>query len=204
MAQPGKSESVRPESPDPAQPRARAAAVDVGQAQVEDSVPAGGSPSAGPASSRPLWIVTVLLLAASAALWGASQLKWSAELTGSEQVSALVPLALIYLAGIAGVLATSGWPRRGVGVLLALTGFAACWLAVNGAFDHAQGLPARALALLGGLAVVVAGVRLVRSGHKMPRLGAKYQAPAAAGSAKEASGEKEMWRALSDGDDPTL
>nr|WP_052478430.1 Trp biosynthesis-associated membrane protein [Kibdelosporangium sp. MJ126-NF4] len=149
-------------------------------------------------------MVTVLLLVASAALWGASRLKWSAELTGSEQVSALVPLALIYLAGIAGVLATSGWPRRLVGVLLALTGFAACWLAVNGAFDHAQGLPARGLALLGGLVVVGSGVLLVRSGHRMPRLGAKYQAPVSARSAKEPAGEREMWRALSEGDDPTL
>ncbi|MBE1464471.1 Trp biosynthesis-associated membrane protein [Kibdelosporangium phytohabitans] len=148
--------------------------------------------------------MVALLLAASAALWGASRLKWSPELTGSEQVSALIPLALIYLAGVAGVLATSGWPRRAVGVLLALTGIAACWPAVNGAFEHAQGLPARGLALLGGLAVVAAGVLLVRRGHRMPRLGAKYQAPAAARSASEPSGEKEMWRALSEGDDPTL
>ncbi|CAM3505143.1 Trp biosynthesis-associated membrane protein [Kibdelosporangium persicum] len=152
---------------------------------------------------RPLWIVTVLLLAASAALWGSSRLKWS-DLTGAEQAGALVPLALIYLAGIAGVLATSGWPRRIVGVLLALTGFAACWLAVNGAFGDGQALPPRVLALFAGVAVVVAAVMLVRAGHRMPRLGARYQAPGAAKDAKEPSQEKEMWRALERGEDPTV
>jgi hypothetical protein len=155
------------------------------------------------ADRRPLWIVTVLLLAASAALWGSSRLKWSA-LTGSEQVSALIPVALICLAGIAGVLATSGWSRRIVGVLLALTGFAACWLAVNGAFADGQALLPRVLALLAGAAVVVAAVMLVRSGHRMPRLGARYQTPGAAKDAKEPSQEKEMWRALERGEDPTV
>lgn len=116
----------------------------------------------------------------------------------------MIPLALLYLAGIAGVLATSGWPRRVVGVLLALTGFAACWLAVNGAFEHAQGLWGRALALLAGVAVVWAGVMLVLSGHRMPKLGASYQTPGAARDAKESSGEKEMWRALEQGKDPTV
>ncbi|MCE7007384.1 Trp biosynthesis-associated membrane protein [Kibdelosporangium philippinense] len=153
------------------------------------------------AERRPLWIVVVLLLAASAGLWGSSRLNWSAELTGSEQVSALIPLALIYLAGIAGVLATSGLPRRIVGVLLALTGFTACWLAANGAFAAGQVLWGRGVALLAGLAVVVAGVLLVRYGHKMPRLGAKYDRP---GAEKEPEGEKELWNALSEGKDPTV
>ncbi|RSM83838.1 hypothetical protein DMH04_21980 [Kibdelosporangium aridum] len=153
------------------------------------------------ADRRPLWIVTGLLLAASAGLWGSSRLNWSPELTGSEQVSGLIPLALLSLAGIAGVLATSGWPRRIVGVLLALAGFAACWLAVNGAFAAGQALWGRALTLLAGVAVVVAGVLLVRSGHKMPRLGAKYDAP---GKTTEPDGEKELWSALSEGKDPTV
>lgn len=113
----------------------------------------------------------------------------------------MIPLALLALAGIAGVLATSGWPRRIVGVLLALAGFAACWLAVNGAFAAGQALWGRVLALLAGLAVVVAGVLLVRAGHKMPRLGAKYDAP---GKAKQPDGEKELWSALSEGKDPTV
>lgn len=131
---------------------------------------------------------------------------WSIGVTGAEKVAALVPLALIYLAGIAGVLATSGWPRRVVGGLLALTGFAAGWLAVDGAFDQGQtsgaGLLARGLALIAGIVVVGAGVVLVRAGHRMPRLGANYQTPAAAKA--EPTGEKELWRALSEGKDPTV
>jgi hypothetical protein len=144
---------------------------------------------------RPLWIVVALLLAGAAALWGSSRLNWSAGVTGAEKVPALLPLALIYLAGIAGALATSGWARRVVG-----------WLAVDGAFDQGQatgaGLLARGLALLAGIVVVGAGVALVRAGHKMPRLGANYQAPAAAKAGQ--TGEKELWRALSEGKDPTV
>jgi hypothetical protein len=155
---------------------------------------------------RPLWIVAALLLGGAAVLWGSSRLDWSAGVTGAEKTPALLPLALIYLAGIAGALATSGWPRRVVGGLLALTGFAAGWLAVDGAFDQGQvtgaGLLARGLALLAGIVVVGAGVVLARSGHRMPRLGANYQTPAAAKA--EQTGDKELWRALTEGKDPTV
>jgi hypothetical protein len=155
---------------------------------------------------RPLWIVTALLLAGAAALWGSSRLNWSTGVTGAEKVPALLPLALIYLAGIAGVLATSGWPRRVVGGLLALTGFAAGWLAVDGAFDQGQatgaGLLARGLALLAGIVVVGAGVVLARTGHRMPRLGASYQTPSAAKTGQ--TGDKELWSALTEGKDPTV
>jgi hypothetical protein len=155
---------------------------------------------------RPLWIVTALLLAASAALWGSSRLAWADGLTGVEKVPALIPLALLYLAGIAGVLATSGWLRRVVGALLALAGVAAGFVAVDGAFDQGAtsgtGLLARGLALVAGLAVVGAGVLLVRSGHRMPRLGAKYETPSAAKA--DQTGEKELWSALTEGKDPTV
>jgi Tryptophan-associated transmembrane protein (Trp_oprn_chp) len=157
-------------------------------------------------SRRPLWIVTAALLGAAAALWVSSRLDWSEGLTGGEKVSALVPLALLYLAGIAGVLATSGWPRRIVGLLLAVAGVATGYLAFDGVSGQAggsgTGLLARGLALVAAVAVVGAGVLLVRSGHRMPRLGTKYETPAAAKA--DQTGEKELWRALTEGNDPTV
>jgi hypothetical protein len=157
--------------------------------------------------SRPLWFVTALLLAAAAALWGSSRMAWSAGVTGADRTPALVGLALLALAGIAGVLATSGWPRRIVGLLLALAGFPAGWSALDGAFGQGQptgvGLLARGLALLAGIILIGAGALLVRSGHRMPRLGASYQTPAAAKEDAETS-DKQLWRALSEGHDPTV
>lgn len=144
---------------------------------------------------RPLWIVTALLLGASAALWGSSRLPWAGDAP-----AALVPLALLALAGIAGVLATSGWARRAVGVVIVLAGVAASWTGVDGGFGH--GFWARLVALLAALALVVAGVVLVRSGHRMPKLGGSYQTPAAARGSE--TPDKELWRALSEGQDPTV
>ncbi|WP_341770900.1 Trp biosynthesis-associated membrane protein [Actinocrispum wychmicini] len=139
--------------------------------------------------------MTALLLVGSAALWGSSRLSW-----GGGVPTSLVPLALLALAGIAGVLATSGWARRVVGGVVVLAGVAAGWAGLDGGLGH--GLWARVVALLAALALVVAGVVLVRSGHRMPRLGARYQTPAAA-RANETP-EKELWRALSEGQDPTM
>src|SRR4051794_40195117 len=89
---------------------------------------------------RPLWIIAAALLLGAAALWGSSRLVWSATShdagvrgvvldlqTGAEHSGALVPLAVLALAGVAGMVATGGWPRRVLGVVLALAGLAACW-----------------------------------------------------------------------------
>jgi hypothetical protein len=114
----------------------------------------------------------------------------------------LVPLALVSLAGIAGVLATSGWGRRAVGVLLTLTGLAAGWTAFNDVFQAGGALLARSVSGVAVLALLSAGVLLVRAGHRMPRLGGNYQTPAAAKGNE--TPEKELWRALSEGKDPTV
>jgi hypothetical protein len=151
---------------------------------------------------RLLWIVTALLLGAAAGLWGSSRLAWSAGVTGADRVPALVPLALLALAGIAGILATSGWPRRLVGVLLAFGGVAAGWSAFDQGESTVGGMFARALALLAGIVLIGAGWLLVRAGHRMPRLGSNYQTPAAAKAAE--APDKELWRALSEGNDPTV
>ncbi|WP_346053689.1 Trp biosynthesis-associated membrane protein [Amycolatopsis dongchuanensis] len=173
-------------------------------------------------SKRPLWTLAVLLLLGAAALWGASRLVWSAEQhdrgvrgvvlethTGAQVQGALVPLAVLAVAGVAGAVATGGWPRRVLGVLLALAGLWACWLAVDGL--SFGGFPAgtpgwqiftgRGLALLGGILVLLGGLIATRKAGSMPRLGARYAAPSVKKTARDP--DTELWEALSEGEDPT-
>jgi hypothetical protein len=166
-------------------------------------------------------IVAALLLGAQA-LWGASRLTWFAEFrdggvrgtvlyreTGEQRATALVPLALLALAGVAGVIATGGWARRVLGVVLALAGVAAVWSGVNGVRfgGYAAGLPVpemllgRGLAVLGGILAAAGGLAAVKGAGKAARLGAKYAAPATRKKAPDP--DTELWDALSEGEDPT-
>jgi hypothetical protein len=175
------------------------------------------------ASKRPLWITVTALLAGAVALWGSSRLTWFAQVrdagvrglvlqteTGAERSTALVPIAVLALAAIAGMVATGGWPRRLLGAVLVLAGLAACWIAVYAApfggypdnAPTAEMLAGRGLALLGGILLVAAGVLGARLAGRMPRLGARYSAPGARKrTAKDP--DTELWDALSEGDDPT-
>ncbi|MFK0247366.1 Trp biosynthesis-associated membrane protein [Amycolatopsis azurea] len=174
-------------------------------------------------AKRPLWIAVVGLLLGAVALWGSSQLVWFAEFRdggvrgtvvyteiGSTRAIALIPLALLALAGTAGLIATGGWPRRVLGLVLAVAGAAAVWIGVadGPVTGFADGLPvaqmlgARGLAVLGGILVAAGGLAAIKGAGRMPRLGAKYSAP---GTKKRAAKdpETELWEALSEGEDPT-
>ncbi|MFI9453198.1 Trp biosynthesis-associated membrane protein [Amycolatopsis sp. NPDC052450] len=174
-------------------------------------------------AKRPLWIAVVGLLLGAVALWGSSRLVWFAEFrdggvrgtvlyteTGSQRAVALIPLALLALAGTAGLIATGGWPRRVLGVVLAVSGVAAVWIGVAGGSvsGFADGLPvaqmlgARGLAILGGILVTAGGLAAIKGAGRMPRLGAKYSAPGAKKRAAK-DPETELWEALSEGEDPT-
>jgi len=171
---------------------------------------------------RPLWMIVVALLLGAAALWGASRLTWFAEFrdggvrgtvlhreTGEQRATALVPLALLALAGVAGLVATGGWARRVLGAVLALAGLAAVWTGIDGVRfgGYADGLPVtqmllgRGLAVLGGILVAAGGSAAVRTAGRSARLGAKYAAPAT--RKKERDPDAELWEALSEGEDPT-
>ncbi|MFD2418694.1 Trp biosynthesis-associated membrane protein [Amycolatopsis pigmentata] len=175
-----------------------------------------------PSTKRPLWTVLVALLLGSAALWGASRLVWSAHerdagvrgivldtQTGAQVSSALVPLALLVLAGVAGVIATGGLPRRLLAVVLVGAGIGACWAAVAGARfgGYPAGTPVteivagRALAALAGILVIAGGLVTLKYAVTMPRLGARYSVPSVKKPAREE--DAELWEALSDGEDPT-
>ena len=176
-----------------------------------------------PASSkRPLWTIAAALLLGAAALWGSSRLVWFVELkdagvrgtllqtqNGAQHSSALLPLAVLAVAGVAGMVATGGWARRALGVVMVVAGLAACWVAVDGVrfSGFPEGAPVwqiftgRGLALLGGILVVLGGLIAIRHAGAMPRLGARYAAPSVKKARRDP--DTELWEALSEGEDPT-
>ncbi|MTD53623.1 Trp biosynthesis-associated membrane protein [Amycolatopsis pithecellobii] len=173
-------------------------------------------------SKRPLWTVVAALVLGAAALWGSSRLVWSAQerdagvrgmilatQTGVDHSGALVPLAILAVAGVAGAVATGGWPRRVLGVVLAVAGLWACWIAVDGVSfgGFPPGTPVwqlflgRGLALVAGILVLAGGLMSTKHARTMPRLGARYSAPTVKKSARDP--DTELWEALSEGEDPS-
>lgn len=169
---------------------------------------------AGQAGKRPLWMVVVLLLLGAGALWAASRLAWSQEAvdggvrgtvqvreTGGQRAPALVPLAFLGLAGIAGMVATGGWVRRVLAVLLAVAGCAAAVLGISGLAGTGFGEVGPWAAVVGGLLLLTAAALAFRAAQDMPRLGARYENRRAADAAPGT--DDDLWKALSEGQDPT-
>ena len=148
---------------------------------------------------RPLWMIVAALLLGALALWAASRLTWFAEFrdggvrgtvlyreSGEQRATALVPLALLALAGVAAVWAGVAGVRFG---------------------GYADGLPVtqmllgRGLAVLGGILVAAGGLAAVKGAGGTARLGARYAAPATRKKARDP--DAELWEALSEGEDPT-
>lgn len=172
-------------------------------------------------AKRAMGLVVFALLLAAAALWGSSELTWFAELrhtgvrgvvmdteSGAQRSAALVPLALLALAGVAGAVATGGWARRVLGAILLLAGGAVAVSSVVGVhLGEASGYPTwevlagHGLAAAGGVLLAVSGIVVVRLARRMPRLGARYSAPGDKPAARDP--DTEMWDSLSAGDDPT-
>jgi hypothetical protein len=187
--------------------------------------------------ARALGLVCLALVAASAALWGASQAVWYrvtaelpgraqqvVEVTGAVANGALGGVALLALAGVAGVVATGGVPRRVVGVLLAAAGlavgaaavvaFAVDPFATDGAVPRPPDVdadllryrpvattPAPLLALLGAALLLVAGLAAALAERRLPRFGARYAAPGARPVPTDP--DRAAWRDLDAGRDPT-
>lgn len=101
-------------------------------------------------------------------------------------------LGLVALAGIAGVLATTGLLRRFVGVILALTGVLAV-VAVDGSL----------LGLVGAVLVILAGAAVVGFAQTWRGLSGRYATGAGAGGRVSGESPTDIWRALDRGDDPT-
>jgi Tryptophan-associated transmembrane protein (Trp_oprn_chp) len=189
-------------------------------------------------TSRQALVVTIaVLIAASAALGGSAALGWARmdfqsplhgfvqrRLTGSAVLSAVGPLAVLALAAVAAVVATSGRVRwllgamlLGAAVLLSigvLRVFNDRWLtatAIAAADRPARSVPVGTatvlpvgpvLAMAGAALLAVAGLVLVVGGHRMPRLGRRYQAPKARRDG-QLPPEGQLWERLDAGEDPT-
>lgn len=150
---------------------------------------------------RPLWSVVLALVAGAAALWGASRLSWATDAQADgDATRALVPLALVALAGVAGAVAVGGWARRVLGALLVLAGGFAVWRGAFPGVGPDSPFAGRGLAMLGGLLVVLAGVLLVWFAARLPTMGGKYRAESAGRSGDP---DKDLWDELSAGSDPT-
>jgi hypothetical protein len=138
-------------------------------------------PARGPGA---LAVVCVALGGASALLWGGS------AATG---VAALRGVAVLALAGVAGVVATAGVARRLVGALLAVVGLAQTGFAAG---------TGAVVALAGGVVLLAAGLFVLVREPRLARLGARYAAP---GDRRvTADPDRAAWEALDEGRDPTI
>jgi hypothetical protein len=147
-------------------------------------------------SPRTLLVACAGLAGAAALLWGASAATWSAGRTGAQAAPSLTGVALLALAGVAGLVATAGVLRRVVGVLLAAAGAVQGVLAVV-----AGGALGPLLAAGGGAVLLAAGVVVVLRERVLPRFGARY---AAAGDRRaQRDPDRAAWEALDAGEDPT-
>jgi len=106
----------------------------------------------------------------------------------------------VALAGVAGVVASSGMVRRMVGVVLVLVGAAAAsmflWSAAPEAVDE---LRWAWLGSVGGGLVALAGCLTIVFAHRWTGLSRKYDRSTAPSS----SAPLDLWRALDRGEDPT-
>ncbi|MDN5861480.1 MAG: Trp biosynthesis-associated membrane protein, partial [Pseudonocardia sp.] len=105
-------------------------------------------------------------------------------------------VALLALAGIAAVVATSGIARRAVGALLAAAGVAV--LAGSAPGFGAAPLGTAAL-VAGGLLLIATGGFVVVGEPRLARFGARY----ARSGAVPADPDRAAWDALDEGRDPT-
>lgn len=106
----------------------------------------------------------------------------------------------LLLALVLGVVATRGWARVVVGVLVGLVGLAVAlgfaWVSATGTQDG----PAATLAILGGVLVALVGAWTVRRGRAWPSMGSRYERT---GTASKRARRLSDWEALDRGIDPT-
>jgi uncharacterized membrane protein (TIGR02234 family) len=191
--------------------------------------------------ARRLTVTLLALALAALGLWVSTRLVWlrmtyqsplrgavTTQATGADVRPELAAVALLAVAAVAALVATGGWPRRVLGVVLLVAGAWAAWAAWQsvsmfggssvGWFAYAPPTPAPSadavpagpptltaaplLALGAALVLVAAGVVVVCWAGAMPRLGGRYSAPGAAARTRDR--DTEWWEAMDAGEDPTL
>jgi len=144
--------------------------------------------------------------------------------TGTDLEPWVTGLAVVALAGTGALLATAGWARRALGVLLSLAGLGVLAGAILGRVGLDPG-SARGgttwpiLCAVGGAIILLGGVTAARQGHLWPRMSARYDRKPVppprsepdgpnAGKLRDRSSatvadHRAAWDALDRGDDPT-
>jgi uncharacterized membrane protein (TIGR02234 family) len=173
-----------------------------------------------------LLLGAVVVLVSAGRTWGTAEVAGTVGSTaastlsvrGSDVSGGLPAFGLLALAGVLAVVATRGWARRAVGVLLVLTGLTVVLLAARGDLGAALDRAARAAAgvtsarasdpspnawrwvcLVGGLLIGAAGGLTVVASAGWPALGARYDR----GGARTPR-PLDAWSALDRGIDPTV
>ncbi|HYH30691.1 MAG TPA: Trp biosynthesis-associated membrane protein [Pseudonocardia sp.] len=177
------------------------------------------------------------LVVCAGLLWSGSATTWyrvipagaaPVELTGAQVAPWLGGVALLALAGVAGVVATGGVLRRLVGALLGLAGAGVLVFGLRALFVDPFATDARASALpqpppgvtvdalrhqptdvtaaplvaVAGAAVLLAvGVLVLVRERRLPRFGARYAAPAERRAERDP--DRAAWQELDAGRDPT-
>jgi len=117
--------------------------------------------------------------------------------SGGDLLPWLPPLAVVGLAGAGAIVATRGWARRWLGVLLLLVGLG---VAAGGAYGLGETTAWALASVAGGLALAAGGAFAAARGPSWPGLGTRYERAAR----RPAEGPTAAWDALDRGEDPTL
>lgn len=173
-------------------------------------------------------VAAALVLLASGRVWGRAALTTvtgsvdRVSVTGHTVEPALPALALALFVLAGGVIASRGWLRRIVGVVVVGVGGAVVAVAVASRSDVPHELTRQAFAvartsvsahtsgwavlcIAAGLIAVASGALIVAVGARWSALGARYDADGARSvEAKPRPGRMSDWDALDRGEDPTL
>jgi uncharacterized membrane protein (TIGR02234 family) len=182
-----------------------------------------------------LVVGAVLLLVAYGRTWATTTVGGSGlptvtvALSGSDLTPAGTAIAVLALAGVAGLAAARRRGRVVVGVLLVLAGLAAAWVAVDFALSWSSSSGAGAtiraavgeragvdlegarttttawwlVAALAGLLVAAGGVLAVLRSRTWPEMGRRYERGGDGSRAPAATREPSAWDQLDQGIDPT-
>ena len=181
-------------------------------------------------------LAQLLLIVAGAALWGASRVTWvdvtsfdglgqpkTAALNGAAWSTALVPLAVVLVAGAIAALAVRGWPLRLLAVLVAAASAGMAYLAISlwvvrdvaVRACHLADVPVANLVgtqrnywgavitLVAAVAALASVVLLMRSAAKGGAARYQRRPSTPAEEPGDAMSERMLWDALDEGSDPT-
>ena len=205
----------------------------------------GGVGPASAAASRRAYGVTLLvgLLSAVATTTAVSRPWYEASATvknlpkleaaasGIDLVPIAGALGVVLVAAFGAVIATRGWLRRGLGLLIMLGAVVVLVAAARpgttdevlraglsargwsgGGYDI-SGTPWRLLVLVGSAGCLAAGAAVARFGAQWPTMGQRYDPPTPSDSLAASEGlvgeadrsltQEQLWRALDQGRDPT-